>query len=80
VTKRFITDADTYFLRGGVILNGEIVVFANAKGSDNFEPFHGPGGFMRNANILTVSLETLLVTSQQETDEFGTIADLIILD
>jgi DNA-binding beta-propeller fold protein YncE len=79
VIKRFITDSDTYFLRGGVILNGEILVFANAKGSTTFEPFHGPGEFMINAKILTVDLETYLVTSQQDTDEFGTIADLVIL-
>lgn len=80
VTKRFIADADTYFLRGGVILNGEIVVFANRKGSGTFnQPFHDQSAPMADARILTVSLETYQVTAQQDTDEFATIADLTIL-
>jgi DNA-binding beta-propeller fold protein YncE len=81
VSKRFLADPDVYFLRGGVILNGEIVVFANRKGSGTFnQPFHEPGAPMDNAKILTVNLDTYLVTGEQETDEFSTIADLIVID
>lgn len=82
VTKRYIVNAEKYFLRGGVILNGEIVVFANGKGSATFttaEPFHGAGDW-DDANILRVSLETQTVIDSITTSEFATIGDLAILN
>lgn len=79
VTKRYIVNADKYFLRGGVILNGEIVVFANAKGSSNFEPFHSVSDW-DDANILRVSPDTYTVIESKTTSDFATIGDLTILN
>lgn len=77
VSKRYIVDSDAFFLRGGVVLDGKLIVFANRKGSQTFNPF-GEVDNRPNANILTIDLATGDITIQ-ETDKFASIADLEIL-
>lgn len=77
VTKRYIVDSDAFFLRGGVVIDNKIVVFANRKGSQTFNPF-GEVDTRPNANILTIDIATGDITIE-ETDEFASIADLEIL-
>jgi hypothetical protein len=77
VSKRYIVDSDAFFLRGAVHINGKLVVFANRKGSQTFNPF-GEVDNRPNANILTIDLATGDIVIE-ETDEFASIADLEIL-
>jgi hypothetical protein len=79
VSKKYIVNAEDKFLRGGVILNGEILVFANAKGSETFELTHGAQNW-DDAKILRVDLATQTVIESINTSQFATIADVVILN
>ena len=80
VTKRFIADADEAFLRGGAIVNGEILVFANKKMSGTFRKFIKEDGAEEpDATILRVDLETYQVISSETTDQISVISDIVVL-
>jgi hypothetical protein len=80
VTKRFIVDADESFLRGGAIVDGKIVVFANKKMSGTFRKFFPEDRAEEpDATILTLSLETYELLSTETTDQISVVSDIVVL-